>query len=859
MKNLITFTQYKSPKALSKRYWLEGGLIHKQAAAQMTKGKATRVSLPFKELIPIFTELSPNEAFGYGIHAASLPNEVKIVVKGKESIDRDTVSRSLDFFTYKRAGISMIDHDPSEYGKSLTADELIALITEIHSEFEHCAKVIRGSVSAGVHLSGDEPSTSNGFHIYLPVLDASLIPGYGKLLSQHLWLNGHGYIALAANGSKLVRTCIDGSVFSPERLDFVGKPVLLGEGLSYTAPEPKYIDGGMLDLSTLPELDEADLSFVNDLIEAAKEAIDEDSKDKAEVWAVDKIAQMEVNGTEGAKARKIVYTMLGNDCKDIYDEFPLEFANGEVVTVADVVANHKKYDGKALADPIEGVAYGKTTAKFYWNNGKPFIYSFAHGESKYFLHSTIELMNAFSDTTKEKPKWKIEWDEHCAEWNKTHMSTLIGGQHRIARMEVGSAKYDGRDAIEFYRAEALSNVHRNKLIQTGTKVVNNAVTPVYSNHYEAWAKHTKSQSFTGGVTFLPNRKVPNNYYNTWQGYAVFPNDNNASLERIEYHIERIVCGGNAVLYEYLYKWIAYTFQCPDKPAGAAIVLRGEKGCGKGTLGSMLTDMWGNHGLHITNTKYLTGSFNGHLADVCFLFADEAFFSGDAQQANILKGLVTESTMTIERKGIDAITQPNYLKIFMATNSEYAVPATRDERRFFVTDVSSEHIGDRVYFNGLHADCSSDEVKSAFLYKMLNMDISGWSAAMIPESKGLRNQRYHSMTSVQKWLVDVLIHEQWGDIANDTNFGDGYGYGWHESLTSAALFVRYVAWCDTAKAGEYKRMTLTQMSKYLGQVFEAIRNTGGRGQRGYFFGGLFNARARFEAYEKIKLRELIIDS
>ena len=858
MSNLkISFTHYKSPEPLSKRYWLENNSIHKQAAAQMVKGTAHRQTMPFFEFGRVFGELSSNEAFGYGVHPLSLPDTVDIRIKGKENVEKNIISRSLDFFAYKGAAVLMLDYDPSEYGKTLNPQELMSILTKIHPALEHCARIERGSVSSGVHLTGTMRSESKGFHIYLPVLDASLIPVYGKLLCQYLWLNGYGYIALASNGAKLARTCIDGSVFSPERLDFVGKPVIAGDGLIFTFPSMNHFEGGMLDLSTLPELDEGDLSLVNNLIEAAKEAIDGDSKDKSEVWAVDKIAKMEVNGTEEAKARKIIYTMLSNDCKDIYDEFPLEFANGEVVTVADVIANYKKYDGKALADPIEGVDYGKTTAKFYWNNGKPFIYSFAHGESKYFLHSTIELANAFSDNAKEKPKWKTEWDEHCDDWNKTHMSTLIGGQHRIARMELGSAKYDGRDAIEFYTGEALNKVFRNTLIQTGTRIFNNAVVPVYSNHYEAWAKHTKSQSFTGGVTFLPNRKVPDNYFNTWQGYAVFPIENNALLVRIQYHIEHVVCGGNATLYHYLYKWIAYTFQCPDKPAGAAIVLRGEKGSGKGTLGSMLKDIWGNHGLHITNTKYLTGSFNGHLADVCFLFADEAFFSGDAQQANILKGLVTESTMTIERKSIDAITQPNYLKIFMATNSEYAVPATRDERRFYVSDVSSQHIGDRQYFNALHADCASDNVKSAFLYAMLNMDLSDWSTAMIPDSKGLRNQRYHSMNSVQKWLVDVLINERWGNVTE--HFSDIYGSGWAEALTSDALYTRYIRWCDDAKAGEYRRLHQSQMGKYLGKVFETRRDIGGRGKRGYWFGDLFNARTTFETYEKIKLKELIIDT
>jgi len=88
---------------------------------------------------------------------------------------------------------------------------------------------------------------------------------------------------------------------------------------------------------------------------------------------------------------------------------------------------------------------------------------------------------------------------------------------------------------------------------------------------------------------------------------------------------------------------------------------------------------------------------------------------------------------------------------MATNAEFAVPASRDERRYCVFDVSSSHIGNTDYFNTLHEDCKSQEVQAAFLFEMLNTDLTGWHAGDIPDSEGLRAQRYHSMNSVQKWL------------------------------------------------------------------------------------------------------------
>jgi hypothetical protein len=391
----------------------------------------------------------------------------------------------------------------------------------------------------------------------------------------------------------------------------------------------------------------------------------------------------------------------------------------------------------------------------------------------------------------------------------------------------------------------LSLLHDNTRIQTG---INKSGEPVLSNHLMAWSTHHKARTYTGGVTFWPGRNAPSNYFNTWRGFSVEPKQNDALLNPIHCHIKNVVCAGHIDLYEYLIKWIAYTIQHPDKPAGAAIVLRGEKGSGKGTLGHFLRAIWGNHGLHISNAKHLVGNFNGHLVDTCFLFADEAFYSGDKQHEGVLKALVTEPTIIVERKGIDAIAQPNYLKILMATNSDFAVPASRDERRYCVIDVSSARIGEGDYFNALHIACSSKEVQSAFLYEMLSMDLTGFHTGEIPDSKGLRDQRYHSMDSVQKWLVEALLNRSFNT--------EGLSNFWKHELSSSDLFTKYVEFCDQSKASEYKRVTQCKMASYLGKIFEKLKRIDSSNIRGFYFGNIENAIKQFEAYEKVNIEELI---
>ena len=55
-------------------------------------------------------------------------------------------------------------------------------------------------------------------------------------------------------------------------------------------------------------------------------------------------------------------------------------------TVGDVLADPESYEGETLADPLEGVAYGRCVAKIMRRaNGVPWIHSFAHGRTIYEL------------------------------------------------------------------------------------------------------------------------------------------------------------------------------------------------------------------------------------------------------------------------------------------------------------------------------------------------------------------------------------------------------------------------------------------------------------------------------------------
>jgi hypothetical protein len=72
-------------------------------------------------------------------------------------------------------------------------------------------------------------------------------------------------------------------------------------------------------------------------------------------------------------------------------------------TVADVLENPTRFEGETLADPLEGVAYGKCKAKIMLRpDGTPWINSFAHGRTVYELKLDGDAVRAAMDAVDEE-------------------------------------------------------------------------------------------------------------------------------------------------------------------------------------------------------------------------------------------------------------------------------------------------------------------------------------------------------------------------------------------------------------------------------------------------------------------------
>jgi hypothetical protein len=266
-----------------------------------------------------------------------------------------------------------------------------------------------------------------------------------------------------------------------------------------------------------------------------------------------------------------------------------------------------------------------------------------------------------------------------------------------------------------------------------------------------WLTHPSRRTYEA-VTFAPNKETPG-LFNLWQGFGVVPAP--GDWTRMKAHLAEIICANVASVLRWLMAWMADAVQHPERCAEVAVVLRGVRGSGKGVLVRSFGQLFGAHFVHVSNPRHLIGNFNAHLQNALVVFADEAFLAGDRQGEGVLKMLITEPNIPIERKGHDVVFARNRIHLLIASNDQWIVPAGHDERRFAVLDVAADHAQDHRYFAALEEQLQHGGF-AAMLHDLLTYDYSDVNLRKPPTTAALFDQKLHSMDAVTRWWFDKLM-------------------------------------------------------------------------------------------------------
>jgi hypothetical protein len=301
--------------------------------------------------------------------------------------------------------------------------------------------------------------------------------------------------------------------------------------------------------------------------------------------------------------------------------------------------------------------------------------------------------------------------------------------------------------------------------------------PIKMEQGKLWL-HSPHRRWFERVVFEPGVVPPSNIKNLWNDFAYRPVKGECGLYLA--HLQDNVCRGDKDKFNWLIRWMAWHVKNPGKVAGTGVVIFGDEGVGKNMCSDPYRELWGQHGILLSDPRAVTGHFNSHFRLICCVVADEAFFAGDPRQANLLKGLFTAKTLSIEAKGLDREDVRNHLHFFILGNDKHIVRVTPDARRFTVLSCGKDQKEMHPYFAAIDTQLKGSrkvdgnyngEGYSALLHRLLyEVDLSGFEPR-----KALRTPEFDEQVTLTTescggpegaWLERLMSGELPGEVQDD---------------------------------------------------------------------------------------------
>ena len=352
------------------------------------------------------------------------------------------------------------------------------------------------------------------------------------------------------------------------------------------------------------------------------------------------------------------------------------------------------------------------------------------------------------------------------EFNKRYAVVRTGGGVRI----LVEPRFDGDTVCFETRSDvALFEEHRVFYVEDAKTKSTKRV-----QAFNEWLKWEDRRTYRAAV-FEPGRKVPQGVYNIWQGWNYDPIKTvdwehpmdgadepvQGDWSMLRGHIYKNICESNDEYFNWVMTWLAHIFQHPQAKPGSTIVITGSKGSGKSTVFDYVTRLLGPAGITVSQRKQIVGQFNGHIETSLLMVCEEAFWAADPQAEGVLKDMITNNQMLIERKGLDPVQQRNFTRLAMISNNDWVVPASlNDERRFGVFRCSNAVQGDLDFFDKLRRQMDEFGGINAMLADLLawkpSMFSTKWACLFKPpQTEHLRKQQVESLSGIEKFMLELM--------------------------------------------------------------------------------------------------------
>ena len=185
-------------------------------------------------------------------------------------------------------------------------------------------------------------------------------------------------------------------------------------------------------------------------------------------------------------------------------------------------------------------------------------------------------------------------------------------------------------------------------------------------------------------------------------------------------------------------------------------------------------------------EQLIGRF-ASMDNALMIFADEAIFTADKAQTDAMKTIISEETLTVERKYQDQRMTRSFGDLVISSNQPLIGGISFNDRRNLV--VKSKSMAQwtagerRKYFDPIFSEIYDNDMEGlrAFMGVLLKWDLAEYNLRFPPESEARGEQKLMAMDNTTRW---------WFTTISDENFGPYFGLRgdevlrWSEATTTS---------------------------------------------------------------------------
>lgn len=265
-------------------------------------------------------------------------------------------------------------------------------------------------------------------------------------------------------------------------------------------------------------------------------------------------------------------------------------------------------------------------------------------------------------------------------------------------------------------------------------------------------------------------------YQAYQIPHTYKPENHPAILAILDHIRITLCNNDDLIYQYILNWLAFILQNPGEKTQVMIVFVGPSGCGKSTFYSWLAPLFGNYMENI-KTADLGSQYIGMDFNEKFLIAIDEWNVRelDRRQADgLLKNIVTDPSMRVEAKYVQAATLRSHNNLMASTNFAFNITPSSVGyfRRLLIVKCGATRTPQ--YYQDLHEMIGNNkDKKHRFCLTMhlwakflLDRDIRKFKPSHFPITQFQIKILTSSWKAVQKWWYEVI---QRGYIVHELRF------------------------------------------------------------------------------------------